>query len=96
MRVFDWASATKYGWFISDGTHYTSTGYAQRAPSDRRRAGPRVPRHRDREESGLRGPLAGVPMFALSGGYSRAAYVLSLDRQDGIILPVSASTFLTC
>ena len=31
MRVFDWASATKYGWFISDGTHYTSTGYAQRA-----------------------------------------------------------------
>ena len=31
MRVFDWASATKYGWFISDGTHYTSEGYAQRA-----------------------------------------------------------------
>jgi peptidoglycan/LPS O-acetylase OafA/YrhL len=31
MRVFDWASATKYGWFISDGTHYTSAGYAQRA-----------------------------------------------------------------
>jgi hypothetical protein len=31
MRVFDWESATKYGWFISDGTHYTSEGYAQRA-----------------------------------------------------------------
>jgi hypothetical protein len=31
MRVFDWASATNYGWFISDGTHYTSEGYAQRA-----------------------------------------------------------------
>jgi peptidoglycan/LPS O-acetylase OafA/YrhL len=31
MRVFDWSSATKYGWFISDGTHYTSEGYAQRA-----------------------------------------------------------------
>ena len=31
MRVFDWASVTKYGWFISDGTHYTSEGYAQRA-----------------------------------------------------------------
>ena len=31
MRVFDWASATRDDWFISDGTHYTSEGYAQRA-----------------------------------------------------------------
>jgi len=31
MRVFDWASLAKDGWFISDGTHYTSAGYAQRA-----------------------------------------------------------------
>jgi peptidoglycan/LPS O-acetylase OafA/YrhL len=31
MRVFDWASATNDSWFISDGTHYTSEGYAQRA-----------------------------------------------------------------
>jgi len=31
LRVYDWATATKYGWFISDGTHYTSEGYAQRA-----------------------------------------------------------------
>jgi peptidoglycan/LPS O-acetylase OafA/YrhL len=31
MRVFDWASATKDSWFISDGTHYSSAGYAQRA-----------------------------------------------------------------
>jgi peptidoglycan/LPS O-acetylase OafA/YrhL len=31
MRVFDWASAARYGWFISDGTHYTSEGYTQRA-----------------------------------------------------------------
>ena len=31
MRVFDWASAAKESWFISDGTHYTSAGYAQRA-----------------------------------------------------------------
>jgi hypothetical protein len=31
MRVFDWASAAKDSWFISDGTHYTSEGYAQRA-----------------------------------------------------------------
>ena len=31
MRVFDWASMTNDGWFISDGIHYTSEGYAQRA-----------------------------------------------------------------
>jgi hypothetical protein len=31
MRVFDWASAAQDGWFISDGIHYTSTGYAARA-----------------------------------------------------------------
>jgi peptidoglycan/LPS O-acetylase OafA/YrhL/lysophospholipase L1-like esterase len=31
MRVFDWASATNDSWFISDGTHYTSEGYVQRA-----------------------------------------------------------------
>jgi hypothetical protein len=31
MRVFDWASIAKDVWFISDGTHYTSEGYAQRA-----------------------------------------------------------------
>jgi peptidoglycan/LPS O-acetylase OafA/YrhL len=31
MRVYDWAAATKDGWFISDGVHYTSAGYAARA-----------------------------------------------------------------
>ena len=31
MRVFDWASLADEGWFISDGVHYTSEGYAQRA-----------------------------------------------------------------
>lgn len=31
MRVFDWASVARDGWFISDGTHFTSAGYAQRA-----------------------------------------------------------------
>ena len=31
MRVFDWASGVNDGWFIDDGTHYTSEGYAQRA-----------------------------------------------------------------
>jgi peptidoglycan/LPS O-acetylase OafA/YrhL/lysophospholipase L1-like esterase len=31
MRVYDWASAAQDGWFISDGIHYTSAGYAARA-----------------------------------------------------------------
>jgi hypothetical protein len=31
MRVFDWASLANDNWFISDGTHYTSVGYAKRA-----------------------------------------------------------------
>jgi peptidoglycan/LPS O-acetylase OafA/YrhL len=31
MRVYDWAAAAKTSWFITDGIHYTSTGYAARA-----------------------------------------------------------------
>ena len=31
MRIFDWASAVNDGWFISDGVHFTSEGYAERA-----------------------------------------------------------------
>ncbi|HWG62560.1 MAG TPA: acyltransferase family protein [Streptosporangiaceae bacterium] len=30
MRIFDWASVAKPRWFISDGIHYTSAGYAAR------------------------------------------------------------------
>lgn len=31
LRIFDWASVAQDGWFISDGIHYTSAGYAARA-----------------------------------------------------------------
>jgi peptidoglycan/LPS O-acetylase OafA/YrhL len=31
MRIFDWASVVKTRWFIADGIHYTSAGYAARA-----------------------------------------------------------------
>jgi lysophospholipase L1-like esterase len=31
MRIFDWASLAQPSWFISDGIHYTSAGYAIRA-----------------------------------------------------------------
>jgi hypothetical protein len=30
MRVFDWAAVARPGWFIADGVHYTSAGYAVR------------------------------------------------------------------
>jgi hypothetical protein len=31
MRIYDWPAAAQPSWFISDGIHYTSTGYAHRA-----------------------------------------------------------------
>jgi hypothetical protein len=31
LRIFDWASAAKPGWYIPDGIHYTPAGYAARA-----------------------------------------------------------------
>ena len=31
MRVYDWASEVKDDWFIDDGIHFTSEGYAARA-----------------------------------------------------------------
>ena len=31
MRIYDWSAAARKHWFISDGIHYTSAGYAARA-----------------------------------------------------------------
>lgn len=31
MRVYDWASVVQNSWYINDGIHFTSQGYAQRA-----------------------------------------------------------------
>jgi peptidoglycan/LPS O-acetylase OafA/YrhL/lysophospholipase L1-like esterase len=31
MRIYDWPAVAKKSWFISDGIHYTSTGYEHRA-----------------------------------------------------------------
>jgi hypothetical protein len=30
MRVYDWASQVKKGWFVDDGIHFTTKGYAER------------------------------------------------------------------
>ena len=43
MRIYDWASAVRDSWFISDGIHYTSYGYAQRARHIADAARPRLP-----------------------------------------------------
>ena len=39
MRIFDWAAVASPGWFIPDGIHYTSAGYAARRQGHRRRPG---------------------------------------------------------
>lgn len=31
MRIYDWASAVKDAWFIEDGIHFNSPGYAARS-----------------------------------------------------------------
>ena len=31
MRIYDWADDVKDEWFIEDGIHFTSPGYAARA-----------------------------------------------------------------
>jgi peptidoglycan/LPS O-acetylase OafA/YrhL len=31
MRIYDWAAVVQNSWFVSDGIHYTSAGYAARA-----------------------------------------------------------------
>ena len=31
MRIYDWAADVKDDWFIEDGIHFTSPGYAARA-----------------------------------------------------------------
>jgi lysophospholipase L1-like esterase len=31
MRVYNWAADAQSSWFIADGIHYTSAGYAARA-----------------------------------------------------------------
>jgi len=31
LRIFNWAAQVEPRWFINDGIHYTSAGYAARA-----------------------------------------------------------------
>ncbi|MGH3249944.1 MAG: hypothetical protein ACRDOI_27615, partial [Trebonia sp.] len=31
MRIYDWPAVAQKSWFINDGIHYTSNGYAHRA-----------------------------------------------------------------
>jgi peptidoglycan/LPS O-acetylase OafA/YrhL len=45
MRVYDWAAVVKNGWFIPDGIHYTSQGYAARARRIARALAAAFPEH---------------------------------------------------
>ncbi len=31
MRIYNWPAVAQKSWFITDGIHYTSNGYAHRA-----------------------------------------------------------------
>ena len=44
MRIYNWPAVAQKSWFINDGIHYTTIGYAHRATDDRRRPGRGVPR----------------------------------------------------
>ena len=72
MRIYDWASDVKDNWFIDDGIHFTSQGYAERGPADRRRAAGSLPRlaeikRRLRSASSIRTPPR-LPNRSIHGG----------------------------
>ena len=64
MRVYDWASDVKDAWFIEDGIHFTSPGYAARSELIAHalaHAFPAIRRERRRRQ--LPGQLTGSPIF---------------------------------
>ncbi|HUL27138.1 MAG TPA: hypothetical protein VLW44_15385, partial [Streptosporangiaceae bacterium] len=62
MRVYDWAAVARNSWFIPDGVHYTSRGYAARARRIARALAAAFPQ---------RGPAASSP--ATGAGSQRPA-----------------------
>ena len=53
MRVFDWAAAVRDAWFIPDGIHYYSPGYAARAQLTAKALALAFPAHAKRPNSCL-------------------------------------------
>jgi lysophospholipase L1-like esterase len=45
LRIFNWASVTRDNWYISDGIHFTSQGYAARSRLIARALANAFPRH---------------------------------------------------
>ena len=43
MKIYNWASVVQTPWYINDGIHFTSAGYAARGGAHRGRPGGRVP-----------------------------------------------------
>jgi peptidoglycan/LPS O-acetylase OafA/YrhL/lysophospholipase L1-like esterase len=58
MRVYDWTSVVENSWFISDGVHFTSRGYAARAHRIARALASAFPQ---------RSPAAGTPSAGPAG-----------------------------
>lgn len=77
LRVFDWAAVAQDGWFISDGIHYTSAGYAARARI-RPCPGPCISGHRaqhwlpDQVIAGHNARMAGPGLSQPMPGYASA------------------------
>jgi len=57
MRVYDWASDVKDAWFIDDGIHFTSPGYATRGELIAHAGGGRLSRFRRKRRRRLPGRL---------------------------------------
>jgi peptidoglycan/LPS O-acetylase OafA/YrhL/lysophospholipase L1-like esterase len=83
MRIFDWASVAKPGWFISDGIHYTSAGYAHRAQAIANALAEAFPRtgHSNGCVVGLARPPAAAPHVMAAPGQRLAR---GNGRRDGV------------
>jgi lysophospholipase L1-like esterase len=60
MRVYDWAAAVKPAWFLPDGIHYTSAGYAARAAAIAGALARAFPAHGHSHGCGLMTPVRGT------------------------------------
>ncbi len=82
MRVYDWASDVKDAWFIDDGIHFTSPGYAARAELIAQALAHAFPAKGETERRrGLPGQLSDV--FASSAPGSQFASPIGRTKNHG-------------
>jgi hypothetical protein len=70
MRIYDWAEAVEDGWFIPDGIHFTSEGYAARGALIARALLEAFPASAEDESAGTAGCViqSGRPRPAFAAG----------------------------